>query len=185
MIRMRVWQKDVPMQWHLRRTYHLDGIRINTSSVPENWEGLRNWLLEYKPSYMQRVIDIIDNTPNPDARDAKIRAIDGGLIYNALVRQVYPLLRVVNYTVVYDIKPFTIQEGRQMINCHPEQLNQYEMYQVALSYGKGSDEFNKIILMIADRFPADKVALNNAALVAWDMKDYDTMRVYLKKMNEK
>ena len=169
---------------NLRRVYNLDNIRINSSSVAENWEGLREWLLEYKPSYMQRVIDIIDNTSNPDARDAKIRAIDGGKTYNALVREVYPLLRVVKYTVNYVIIPFTVDEGREMIITHPDRMNQYEMYQVALSYGKDSDEFKKIILMIADRFPDDKVALNNAAIVAWENKDYNAMRMYLDKLKK-
>lgn len=39
--------------------------------------------------------------------------------------------------------------------------------------------------MIADRFPDDRIANNNAAIVAWEMEDYDAMNVYLQKLNEK
>lgn len=36
--------------------------------------------------------------------------------------------------------------------------------------------------MIADRFPSDRIVNNNAAIVAWEMGDYDAMRVYLKRL---
>ena len=36
--------------------------------------------------------------------------------------------------------------------------------------------------MIADRFPSDRMANNNAAIVAWEMGDYDAMRMYLKRL---
>ena len=63
-------------------------------------------------------------------------------------------------------------------------MNHYEMFQVADSYGKGSDEYNKIIRMIADRFPDNRIANNNAAIVAWEMENYDAMNVYLKRLDE-
>ena len=64
----------------------------------------------------------------------------------------------------------------------PTRSNHNEMYQVAVSYGKGSDEYNRIIRMIAARFPGDRIANNNAAIVAWETGDYDAMRVYLKRL---
>ena len=36
--------------------------------------------------------------------------------------------------------------------------------------------------MSADRFPSDRMANNNAAIVAWEMGDYDAMRMYLKRL---
>ena len=38
--------------------------------------------------------------------------------------------------------------------------------------------------MIAARFPGDRIANNNAAIVAWETGDYDAMRVYLKRLEE-
>lgn len=175
-------QRAIALVQNLKHAYKLDGSMIECRSVPENWEGLAAWLCEYRPSYMQKVLDIIGQIPEPDARDAKVKAIDGGKIYNALLREVYPKLRLVEYTVSYTVVPFSVEQGREIIKTRPDKMNHNEMYQVAVSYGKGSDEYNRIIRMIADRFPSDRIANNNAAIVAWEMGDYDAMQVYLKRL---
>lgn len=175
-------QRAKALVQNLKHAYKLDDSMIECRSVPENWEGLAAWLREYRPSYMQKVLDIIGQTPEPDARDAKIKAIDGGNIYNALLQEVYPKLRLVEYTVSYTVVPFSVEQGREIIKTRPDKMNHNEMYQVAVSYGKGSDEYNRIIRMIADRFPSDRMANNNAAIVAWEMGDYDAMRMYLKRL---
>ncbi|MEO5007280.1 DUF3868 domain-containing protein [Bacteroides ovatus] len=175
-------QRAKALEQNLKHAYQLDDSMIDCRSVPENWEGLAAWLREYRPSYMQKVLDIIGQTPEPDARDAKIKAIDGGKIYNALLQEVYPKLRLVEYTVSYTVVPFSVEQGREIIKTRPDKMNHNEMYQVAASYGEGSDEYNRIIRMIAARFPGDRIANNNAAIVAWEMGDYDAMQVYLKRL---
>ena len=177
-------QRAKALVQNLKHAYKLDDSMIECRSVPENWEGLAAWLREYRPSYMQKVLDIIGQTPEPDARDAKIKAIDGGKIYNALLQEVYPKLRLVEYTVSYTVVPFSVEQGREIIRTRPDKMNHNEMYQVAASYGEGSDEYNRIIRMIAGRFPGDRIANNNAAIVAWETGDYDAMRVYLKRLEE-
>ena len=177
-------QRAKALEQNLKHAYQLDDSMIDCRSVPENWEGLAAWLREYRPSYMQKVLDIIGQTPEPDARDAKIKAIDGGKIYNALLQEVYPKLRLVEYTVSYTVVPFSEEQGREIIKTRPDKMNHNEMYQVAASYGEGSDEYNRIIRMIAARFPGDRIANNNAAIVAWETGDYDAMRVYLKRLEE-
>ena len=177
-------QRAKALEQNLKHAYQLDDSMIDCRSVPENWEGLAAWLREYRPSYMQKVLDIIGQTPEPDARDAKIKAIDGGKIYNALLQEVYPKLRLVEYTVSYTVVPFSVEQGREIIKTRPDKMNHNEMYKVAASYGEGSDEYNRIIRMIAARFPGDRIANNNAAIVAWETGDYDAMRVYLKRLEE-
>ena len=177
-------QRAKALEQNLKHAYQLDDSMIDCRSVPENWEGLAAWLREYRPSYMQKVLDIIGQPPEPDARDAKIKAIDGGKIYNALLQEVYPKLRLVEYTVSYTVVPFSVEQGREIIKTRPDKMNHNEMYQVAASYGEGSDEYNRIIRMIAARFPGDRIANNNAAIVAWETGDYDAMRVYLKRLEE-
>ena len=177
-------QRAKALEQNLKHAYKLDDSMIECRLVPENWEGLAAWLCEYRPSYMQKVLDIIGQTPEPDARDAKIKAIDGGKIYNALLQEVYPKLRLVEYTVSYTVVPFSVEQGREIIKTRPDKMNHNEMYQVAASYGEGSDEYNRIIRMIAARFPGDRIANNNAAIVAWETGDYDAMRVYLKRLEE-
>ena len=177
-------QRAKALEQNLKHAYKLDDSMMECRSVPENWEGLAAWLREYRPSYMQKVLDIIGQTPEPDARDAKIKAIDGGKIYNALLQEVYPKLRLVEYTVSYTVVPFSVEQGREIIKTRPDKMNHNEMYQVAASYGEGSDEYNRIIRMIAARFPGDRIANNNAAIVAWETGDYDAMRMYLKRLEE-
>ncbi|MFQ8854071.1 MAG: hypothetical protein ACLR8A_06250 [Bacteroides caccae] len=76
-------------------------------------KGWPAWLREYTPSflYAERCSTLSGQTPEPDARDAKIKAIDGGKIYNALLQEVYRKLRLVEYTVSYTVVPFSVEQG--------------------------------------------------------------------------
>ncbi len=147
-------QRAKALVQNLKHAYKLDDSMIECRSVPENWEGLAAWLREYRPSYMQKVLDIIGQTPEPDARDAKIKRLSTvENIYNALLQEVYP--EAAPGGIYSQLYGGSVLRGAraEIIKTRPDKMNHNEMYQVAVSYGKGSDEYNRIIRMIAARFP--------------------------------
>lgn len=150
-----------------------------TDTVPEDWQGVRRWTDSSGLRYRTQVMDIIDRTSDPDARDNRIRRLDGSATYRRLLREAYPPLRRVEFVVNYDRQPLSVDQYRELYRTHPERLTSYELYSLAQSYPAESPEFYDIILVTARLYPQDATANNNAAAVALQREDPATAREYL------
>ena len=70
---------------------------------------------------------------------------------------------------------------KRQITTRPQKLSLQEMYMVANSYPKGSEEYNNVFDTAVKMFPEDKLANLNAALAAIDRGDKVSAEKYLKK----
>ncbi|MDY6147420.1 MAG: DUF3868 domain-containing protein [Porphyromonas sp.] len=131
----------------------------------EDWESLREALLESGIAKAKTVIGIIDGTSNPDARDAKIVAIDNGVTYKLLMDRFYPRLRRTDYVIAYNVRAFDVEEAKVIIKTNPKYLSLNEMYLVARTYPEGSKEFNEVFDIATRLFPSEPVAIVNASAV--------------------
>lgn len=156
--------------------------KITASSVVEDWAGLSAWINENSPSYAADVLAIINSIDDEDEREAAIMT-RYPVAYKELREKVYPLLRRVDYEIQYTVVPFSVEEAREKVWTTPTKLSVYELYQVALSYGVDTAEYNQIALMAAKLYPDDKVALNNGVLVTYNTGDYGLMDKLLKRLN--
>lgn len=152
---------------HLEQKYRLRNAVFTMDNEPEDWEGVRKWADASGGVYRTQILDIIDNTPDPDARDAKLRALDNGVTYNMMLREVYPKLRRVDYSIGYTITPFTVERGREMINVDPTMMSLREMQQVADSYPFGSEQYRNALETILKYYPEDQMANNNMGLIEY------------------
>lgn len=77
---------------------------VRTSYVGEDWERLRS-LADSCASLPSRreVLEIIDNTGIFDGRERKLMALHGGVPYNFMLSELFPLLRRVEILVEYDL----------------------------------------------------------------------------------
>lgn len=164
---------------YIQRQYPVGEVLVVTDTVPEDWQGVRRWAQASDLKYKDDVIDIIDRTPNPDARDNRLRRLDKSATYHRLLREAYPPLRRVVYQVNYEVDPLTNAEVDRLYRSHPEQLSPAELYQLADSYQAGTPEFNEIVFATVRLYPKDPAANNNAAAVALQQQDIDQARVYL------
>ena len=62
-------------------------------------------------------------------------------IYQRLLNEMYGPIRRNEYRVEYNVRHFSLEEGRQMIKTRPDLMSVSEIQQVADSYGKGSSEY--------------------------------------------
>lgn len=150
----------------------------------EDWEGLGRWLATSDLPYKEQVVEIIDQVKDPDVRDAKIRQLDGGTVYNRLLKEAYPSLRKVVYTIRYSVLPFTVEAGKQVLRTHPRQLSLSEMFLIANTYPRGSKEFNEVFAIAAGQFPDDATANHNAAAAALLQGDTATARRHLLRIRD-
>ena len=132
----------------------------------EDWEGLRREV-EKRPQLLKQneVLDIIDNCGgDKDACEEQLKALVPPEIYQRLLNEMYPPVRRNEYRVEYNVRHFTIEEGRKMIQSRPDLMSVSEIQQVADSYGKGTPEYTECLLAGVKGHPTDVTALNNAAL---------------------
>lgn len=137
----------------------------------EDWAGLREEVVKY-PGLLKReeVLNIIDNCgEDKDACEERLKALVPAEIYQRLLYEMYPVVRRNEYRIEYNVRHFTVAEGREMIKTHPELMSVSEIHQVADSYGKGSPEYVDCLVQGAKAYPNDVTAVNNAALALMEV----------------
>ena len=169
---------------YLEETFGIDPARFAVNGHGEDWIGLEEAVRSSDLPLADRILDIIRTVSNPDARDGRIRALDGGKTYNRLLQELYPPLRRTVYTLAYNIRSFTVEEGREVIKRDPKLLSLNEMYLVANSYPKGSDEFKEVFDIAVRLYPDQPVAILNAAAAEIEAGAYAPAIDRLRKLPE-
>ena len=148
----------------------------------ENWDGLIDALETLDMDYKNEVLDIIQDIPIEKGRETKLMQLRGGVPYRYLLKNVFPSLRVAICKVNYDIKNFNVDEAKEVIKRRPQNLSLNEMFLVANTYPKGSQEFTDVFETAVRMYPDSEIANMNAATAALSRNDLISAERYLKKM---
>lgn len=166
---------------YVRRMVELPQEIFSVSSTPEDWEGLRDYLLQSNLPHKDEIMAISnDERLTYDAREWKIKKTYPEE-YKYMLKEWYPALRHSDYHIVYRVKPFDVAEARQLIKTKPQQLSLNEMFMVAQTYEAGSQNFNEVMETAARIFPDDPTANLNAAIARLKANDADGAKPYLDK----
>jgi len=159
-------ERAIALKDYIVNNFHvrLRGDLVHVQWVAEDWDGLRTEIAGSEIARRDKILDIIDNTPDIDARKTALKQL--GTTYQTLLNQFFPPLRRVEYQIDYTVKDFTMDESRDLVGRRPEMLSQRELYNLAQSYGPGSKEGSEILLdVIPKYFPGDATAAVNEAAV--------------------
>ncbi len=166
---------------HVKRLVNLSDDIFKVTSTPEDWEGLRQAVASGNLDHKQQILDIIDDTDlDPDAREWKIKSTYPQE-YRFMLDTYYPALRHSDYVVSYTVRPFSVEEAKEILRTKPKQLSLEEMYLVAQTYEPGSDEFNEVFQTAVRLYPQDPTANLNAACAEIERGDYEAASRYLAK----
>ena len=159
---------------------------ITTTYEAENWEGLKDFLSHSDLPEKKALLAIIDSpafADNPDGREWKIKSAYPDA-YRSLLTSCYPFLRRTDYRVEYTVRPFNLEEAKELIGSHPQKLSLQEMYSVAQTYEPGSDAYNDVFDTAVRMFPEDETANLNAANSALQRGDTLLAGKYLAKAGD-
>ena len=174
-------KRSEALKTYVQDLYHFEQDIIKVSSVPEDWQGLRNYVANSNFAKKEEMLSNIDNEKlSYDARELRLRTIDGAA-YATLLKECYPALRHSDYTVQYVVRGFTVDEAKEIITKRPQQLSLNEMFQVAQTYPSGSDEFNEVFEVAVRMFPDDPTANMNAAAIELQQGNWKQAERYLLK----
>lgn len=172
-------ERTAALKAYVQNLYNFDSSIITTSFEPEDWMGLRKWVVESNIANKQSILDIIDSDREPDRKDWKIKS-DYPEQYAYILKHVYPALRHSDYKVEYVVRSYSnIEEIKQVLATAPQKLSLEELYLVANSYESGSDEHHEVFEVAVRMFPNDEIANLNAANSAMQKRDMDAAKRYL------
>ena len=170
---------------YVRSLYTLDPGVMHTSSVAENWEGLRDYVAHSSLPDTTALLAVIDDSSlAPDAREWRLKK-NFPKEYAFLLADVYPGLRRSDYTVDYVIRSFvTVQEIKEVMATAPQKLSLNEIYVVANSLDPESDAYREAFELAVRMFPNDPVANLNMASIALGRDELNAAQAYLAKAGD-
>lgn len=161
--------------------YSFDNQVINTNYEPENWEGLREYLVSSSLPYKNQILKLIDSDIEPDRKEWLIKS-QYQSDYKFLLENCYPYLRRTYYRIDYVVRPFTegdVDHIRELVSTRPQNLSLQEFYLAAQDLDPESEEFQEIFDVAVRMYPEDEIANLNAANVAMQRGDLKSAEKYL------
>lgn len=153
-------------------------------TIPEDWEGTRSWIEKSQIDCKNELLNIIDQTIDPDKRDEFISGLDNGKTLQILLQTVYPALRRSELKIVYDVLPLSVEECKEAYKKHPEQLKIHELYFLASLYKADEEKFQDIIRLMAALFPEDHYVIHNSAALALQEQNLSLAKTYLEQIEQ-
>lgn len=148
---------------YVRQLVKLDDKLFKVKSTAEDWQGLCKYIRESNLNNRNAILKIAeDNATEPDRREWLIKS-QYPEEYRTMLATWYPALRHSDYVITCNVRPFSVEEAKQLIKTKPQLLSQNEMYMVAQTYEPGSKEFNEVFAIAALMYPDDPTANLNAA----------------------
>lgn len=149
---------------YVMNEYTLNASMFTVNSTPEDWAGLRAYVEKNNVPSKEQILAIIDSDEsNYDAKENRIKALDMN-VYRSLLNDCYPALRHSDYVVNYVVRAYSdVNEAKEILKKSPQLLSLEEMFRVAQTYKKGSDDFNEVFDVAVRMYPNDPVANINAA----------------------
>lgn len=136
---------------------------FRVSNITEDWDRLKQLVLQSNITYKNEIINIIDNADTSDGYEFELRKLANGVPYKQMSDELFPQLRRVEYNINVTVKNYTLDQSKSLFRKKDSQLNQLDLYEIAQSYGEGSKEFVEILVdTIPKYYPGDQTANNNA-----------------------
>ena len=198
--------RTAALEAYLRKRYKLSASVFHSTFTPEDWDNLRGFIsnsdrrrtksdiwyenasiLETPEAptavlnHRDELLQVIDLNIDPDEKKLKLKEVAGGEPYKWLLKHVYPGLRHTDYIIDYVVRHYPVKQSRKLIYTHPEALSLNEMYAVANSYEKGSDDWLDALTIAAKQYPDDETANLNAACACVEAKRLSDAKRFLKK----
>lgn len=175
---------------YIEKNYNIPDSICSYDAVPENWEGFRQQVMastQISEEDRSNLIALIDRpVHSPMDYDRKEKELETSpkfahLYKTAIHPDWFPELRYTHFTITTRLKTKTLDELRQVIKTEPHLLSLNQIYLVATSYPRDSEEYRQTMEVAVREFPNDTTANLNAAAFAIDRKEYAEAEKYIAK----
>lgn len=173
-------ERAAALKSYVAKLYPIEAKLFSSNSTPEDWDGFRSKVQKSHLANKDEILKISNSNLAPDDKDMRIRQLYPQ-DYAVIMNDIYPQLRHSDYTVSYTVRPFSVEEAKQILKTRPQQLSLQEMYLVAQTMEPGSAEFNEVFDIAVRMFPDDPTANLNAACADLQRRDIASAEKHLEK----
>ena len=173
-------ERAAALKSYVAKLYPIEAKLFSSNSTPEDWNGFRQKVQKSHLANKDEILKISNSSLAPDDKDKRIRQLYPQ-DYAVIMNDIYPRLRHSDYTVSYTVRPFSVEEAKQILKTRPQQLSLQEMYLVAQTMKAGSAEFNEVFDIAVRMFPEDPTANLNAACADLQRRDIASAEKHLQK----
>ncbi len=174
-------KRALSLKDYLRENYVAGKVPVEVSWVAEDWDSIRSLVSTSDMPLRDAVMDIINTVDQNRGRERMLIDLADGTSYRYLVGRIFPRVKRVEYGISYTQHRLDTTEGRRLFEMGSRSLKLSEFFAVAMSYPKGSNEYNDAFDLAARLFPDSPEAAINAAAVALSKRDAKKARAYLSK----
>lgn len=139
---------------------------IASSSVEgagEDWAGLRRLVETSNVEDKDKVLSAIDGYSTDTEREAQIKSLRNGSVYQFLLTNLYPSLRRTTFSMGYEVRPYTVQELPKIFDKNPALMSHYELSQLIEIWVKEGKNPLKIYAEAYKLYGDDPIAVLNYA----------------------
>ncbi len=173
--------RTATLKEYVLNLYHFPAEIISTSYDPEDWGGLRRFVVQSGMANRDQILAIIDSDMQPDPKNTAIQTRYPEQ-YAFLLREVYPGLRHSDYKVEYTVKNYTdMAEIKRLLFSAPQKLSLAEMFAVTSEMNPSSPEYAEAFSIAVRLYPDNEIANLNAANVKMQAGDFEKAVRYLAK----
>lgn len=176
--------RTAALKKYLQNLYDFSNITMLTDYEPEDWAGLRRFVVDSNLANKEAIIELIDTDMDPDAKEARIKKLYPE-DYRFMLQAFYPALRHTDYRVSYVVKNYTDpHEILNVMKTRPTNLDPDEFFTASSVLEPGSDAYNDVFVTAATLYPADPMVNLNAANSALYRGDTEAAAKYLAKSGD-
>ena len=173
--------RTATLKEYIQKMYDFKGVTMVTDYEPEDWAGLRRYVVASNLEHRAEILALIDLDMDPDAKEWKIKSTYPEE-YKFMLQTWYPALRHTDYRVSYTIRSYSDpKEILAIMAKSPQHLDQNEFYLAAGEFEPGTEEFTEVFETAVRMFPEDEIANLNAANAAMRRGDNAGAARYLRK----
>lgn len=169
---------------YLQKIGITQGIRLNATGKGENWEGfmdaLRNNMIIPQRNTLLRIANSNLSLDEMEKR-MKAEAPEG---FKYCLETVFPALRCTNYTVIYTVRPFTLEESERVFETRPINLSINEIYRLADKYATNQEKYYSIIRKAYLMYPDDSYINLTMAYLELQKSNAKEAAEYLSKVKD-
>ena len=104
--------------------------------------------------------------------------------FNYILKNEFPKLRCTNYTVIYTVRPFTLEESERVFETRPINLSLNEIYRLADKYSDNQEKYYSIMRKASLLYPNDTYINLTMSYLAIKKGNVDEAAEHLSKVKD-
>lgn len=156
---------------------------FTTQYTAEDWGGLLNMLTDTLFDQQKELLHIANSAISPELKEQMMRK-QHPQFFDYMLKNWFPALRHSDYTIHYIVRPFTLEQAKEVLQTQPRNLSIEEMFRLSQTYPVGSAAYNEVFLTAVRLNPDHPVANLNAACIMLMKKEIAQAESYLTKAME-